>query len=159
MLSRFTRSNLIQSINDSSNMKSVHNENELQAILTEKSAEVCLLIDSPFRILRVSFSNRNDVEATNEARSLKSFTFNYDYLDVCWRSRSTCNRLKIKERKLSSKERKAFVSFRDSLQNHCKRKWRLVFASFVIPLRKIVNLLIVLICYQMLLVRQAPLFR
>lgn len=34
-------------------MKSTTNVNELQAILTEKNAEVCLLIDSPFRILRV----------------------------------------------------------------------------------------------------------
>lgn len=33
-------------------------DNELEAILTEKNAEaeVCLLIDSPFRILRVSVS-------------------------------------------------------------------------------------------------------
>lgn len=58
MISRFGRSSLIQL----DNMKSTTNENELQAILTEKSAEVCLLVDSPFRILRVRVKSSENLQ-------------------------------------------------------------------------------------------------
>lgn len=42
------------SVDDCYNMRAAPRDNELEAILTEKNAEVCLLVDSPYRILRVS---------------------------------------------------------------------------------------------------------
>lgn len=51
-LSRLWRSKL-HSSDVKSDMTGTNETNELQAILTDK-AEVCLLIDSPYRILRVS---------------------------------------------------------------------------------------------------------
>lgn len=48
------RNSLIQLSDECGNIKSLSdNDNELQSILAEKASEVCLLIDSPFRILRV----------------------------------------------------------------------------------------------------------
>jgi len=59
ILSRIGRSNAIDS-DENSDMKVSSTANELQAILVskekEKESDVCLLVDSPYRILRVSFS-------------------------------------------------------------------------------------------------------
>lgn len=58
ILSRIGRSNAIDS-DENINMKVSSTPNELQAILVskekEKESDVCLLVDSPYRILRVSF--------------------------------------------------------------------------------------------------------
>ena len=58
ILSRIGRSNAIDS-DESIDMKVSSRPNELQAILVkekEKESDVCLLVDSPYRILRVSFN-------------------------------------------------------------------------------------------------------
>lgn len=58
MLSKIGRSNAIDA-EISDDMRNINKTSELQAVLIkkEKDIDVCLLIDSPYRILRVSFLN------------------------------------------------------------------------------------------------------
>ncbi|CRK86167.1 CLUMA_CG000050, isoform A [Clunio marinus] len=75
--SRFSRNNLIQSPDECMNMKtkSSSNSNELEAILVEKSADVCLLVDSPFRIIRAA-------EAGNLDEFIRLYQFDNSRLSV-----------------------------------------------------------------------------